>query len=305
MTGLAIDDTGQLFGYSSNAVPPLSSRFFRINRNTGAATAISTSIAAGPGSLEFVEGTQTMYLAVTGSDELYTIDRVTGATTLVGPFGVAGQLGAGLAYDPTLGMYAVNNTTPIGVYTIDLATGAAALVTPLTGNRVALTFVDGNPTPTTPSTSFCTGSAPGTTCLACGNNGALGRGCANSSFSNGALLEAIGVASLSVDSLVLRATNVPGPGLFFQATHVSSGQVTFGDGMLCATVGIIRLGIVFPTAGVAAYPGGSTPNPISVAGATILPGDIRHYQCWYRDAAAFCSEDTFNLTQGRSLVWGF
>jgi hypothetical protein len=79
--------------------------------------------------------------------------------------------------------------------------------------------------------------------------------------------------------------------------------ITFGDGMLCAAVGIIRLGVVFPTAGVASYPGGITPSPISVAGAPIAATDVKHYQCWYRDAAPFCGTDTFNLTQGVTLTW--
>jgi hypothetical protein len=78
----------------------------------------------------------------------------------------------------------------------------------------------------------------------------------------------------------------------------------FGDGQLCAAIGIIRMGVVFPTAGVAAYPGGLTPNPISIAGAPIAAGNIKHYQCWYRDAAPFCTVDTFNLTNGVSLTWG-
>jgi hypothetical protein len=297
--GLAIDDTGQIFGLSSGSAVSSVSRFFSINRTTGAATLIAVPIPAGPGSLEFVAATQTMYLASTISDALYTIDRVTGATTLVGPFGVASQVGVGLAYNPIFGMYAVNNSLAIGLYKIDLQTGAATVITSMTGNPIALTFVDNS----TPSTSFCAGNFVGTTCVACGNNGAAGRGCANSSFANGALLESSGVASLAGDTLVLTARDIPGPGLFFQADGVTGTPFTFGDGMLCATSGIIRLGVVFPTSGVASYPGGLTPNPISVAGAPIVANDVKHYQCWYRDAAVFCSTDTYNLTQGLTLTW--
>jgi len=32
--------------------------------------------------------------------------------------------------------------------------------------------------------------------------------------------------------------------------------------MLCAAIGIIRMGVVFPSGGSASYPGGTTPNPI-------------------------------------------
>ncbi|MDZ4772389.1 MAG: C-type lectin domain-containing protein [Planctomycetota bacterium] len=158
--------------------------------------------------------------------------------------------------------------------------------------------------PGTPAVSFCSGDAVGTTCLACGNNGGAGRGCANSSFPNGAMLATSGNASVSGDTLALNGTDLTGPGLFFQANGTSASPITFGDGMLCASAGILRLGVVFPTAGAATYPGGLTPNPITVGGGPITAGNIKHYQCWYRDAITFCSSATYNLTQGLSVTWG-
>ncbi|MBL8860199.1 MAG: hypothetical protein JNL28_16945 [Planctomycetes bacterium] len=166
--------------------------------------------------------------------------------------------------------------------------------------------------PSTPTTSFCEGDAVGTTCLGCGNNGAPGKGCANFAFVGGGQLAASGIAGASAgtDTLVLTATDITGPGLFFQADGVAGSPVTFGDGMLCATIGIIRMGVVFPSGGgVASYPGGLTPNPIHIAGGA-LAGQTKHYQCWYRDAGetspgvSFCTPSTFNLTQGVSLTWG-
>ncbi len=154
----------------------------------------------------------------------------------------------------------------------------------------------------TPATSFCDGSAAGTTCVACGNNGAVGSGCANSSFSAGGLLTNAGNASIGTDTLSLTASSITGPGLFFQASGLAGSPIAFGDGMLCAASGILRMGVVFPAAGSATYPGGLTPSPIHIAGSTSV-GDTRHYQCWYRDAVAFCSVSTFNLTQGLTLTW--
>ena len=61
--------------------------------------------------------------------------------------------------------------------------------------------------------------------------------------------------------------------------------------------------MVFPTASSATWPGGSNPNPIHVTGGTVA-GDVRHFQVWYRDAAAFCSASTYNLTQGLTLTFG-
>jgi hypothetical protein len=298
MHGLGVDDTGQLYGRTSGVT--LGTYFFSIDRTTGQATAIPNTHSGSFGSLEFVRSTQTMYMADLNLDSLYTIDRVTGATTLVGPTGITGSCGTSLAYDPGFGMYATNNSGTSGIFTIDLTTGTATLLVAITGNPIASTFVTD---PLTPATSFCTGDAVGSTCLACGNNGAAGRGCANSSFPNGAVLTVSGAASIAADTLALTASDVPGPGLFFQANGVVQNPITFGDGMLCAAAGIIRLGVVFPTAGVATYPGGLTPGPISVGGAPISAGDLKHYQCWYRDAAPFCATETFNLTQGLSLTW--
>jgi hypothetical protein len=155
------------------------------------------------------------------------------------------------------------------------------------------------------ATPFCLGDGTGSACP-CGNTGATGRGCASSSFGGGAWLSATGNAGASAgtDTLVLTAIDVPGPGLFFKASGLTPTPFSFGDGLLCATSGIIRLGVVFPSAGSASFPGGLTPNPIHVAGAPIASGDTRHYQCWYRDAVVFCTADTFNLTQGLTLTWG-
>lgn len=151
-------------------------------------------------------------------------------------------------------------------------------------------------------TPFCAGDGSGVACP-CGNTGATGRGCANSSFAAGAQLSSTGTPSIALDTVVLTATDIPGPALFFQSDGLSASALAFGDGLLCATTGIVRLGVVFPTAGVAAYPGGTTPNPVHVAGAPVVAGSTKHYQGWYRDAAAFCTTDTFNMTNGVSWTW--
>lgn len=152
--------------------------------------------------------------------------------------------------------------------------------------------------------SFCLGDGSATACP-CGNPGSPGRGCGSSAFGGGALLSASGYAGASsgTDTLVLTATDIPGPGLFFQSNGLAGAPVPFGDGLLCATVGIIRLGVVFPTAGVASYPGGLTPNAIHFGGAPISAGDTKHYQCWYRTVPGLCGADNYDLTQGLSIPW--
>jgi hypothetical protein len=156
----------------------------------------------------------------------------------------------------------------------------------------------------TPYTKSCTGDVVGTTCTACGNNGVKGRGCGNSVYPGGADLSVSGIASVTAvwDTLKLTATDVTGASLFIQATN-TVGPIAFADGQLCAAVGIIRLGVVFPTGGVASYPGGLAAVPIHTAGAPLAAGATRHYQCWYRDAAPYCTSASSNVTSAVSLTW--
>jgi hypothetical protein len=164
--------------------------------------------------------------------------------------------------------------------------------------------------PKVQGTSFCSGDGTGTTCP-CGNAGAAGRGCANFTYAAGAVLTGSGVAGASAlnDTLVLKATDIPGPGLFFQGDGTFGAGLSFGDGLLCAGGSIIRLGVVFPTGNEATYPGGLTPAPIHLAG-FCNPGDVRNYQCWYRDSGetspgiSFCTPATYNLTNGLTIPWG-
>jgi hypothetical protein len=40
-----------------------------------------------------------------------------------------------------------------------------------------------------------------------------------------------------------------------------------------------------------------------VRGLVAAPG-TRTYQVWYRNAAAFCTSSTFNLSNGLQIAWG-
>lgn len=152
---------------------------------------------------------------------------------------------------------------------------------------------------------YCFGSMFGTSCP-CSNNGAPGMGCANSAFSTGAGLRAIGAseATTTGDSLVLNALNLSGPSLFFQGTAAIAGGrgSSFGDGLRCAGGNVVRLGVVFPAASTATIPNTTSPAQLHVAGAC-SPGDTRFYQTWYRDAATFCTTQTSNLTNGVLVYW--
>lgn len=148
---------------------------------------------------------------------------------------------------------------------------------------------------------YCFGDGTGTACP-CGTVSASGNGCPSSIAVGGSNLSGQGFASISSDTLVLNCTSVPnGPGLFYQGSAQTA--VAFGDGVLCAGSGIQRLGVVFANGNHSSYPGGLTPNPVHIAGATSA-GDQRHYQMWYRDAdVSFCTASLFNLTNGLSVLW--
>jgi len=153
-------------------------------------------------------------------------------------------------------------------------------------------------------TAYCFGDGTGTACP-CGNNSTPGggTGCLNS-LGAGGRLAAVGVASISADTLVLQGTGMPNSSaLYFQGTtQAGAGAGTaFGDGKRCAAGSVIRLGTKANSAGGSQYPVGADPR-ISVRGANVA-GNVRTYQCWYRNAAAFCQPETFNLTNGWTVTW--
>ncbi|MBL8856932.1 MAG: hypothetical protein JNL28_00285 [Planctomycetes bacterium] len=152
--------------------------------------------------------------------------------------------------------------------------------------------------------AFCFGDGSGTACP-CGNESSIGAnaGCLNSLASAGKLVAA-GTASITADTLVLSGSGMPNGGvLYFQGTtsNASGCGIAFGDGLLCASGSIVRLGIHFNMAGASQFPAAGDAS-ISSAGLVAAPG-LRSYQAWYRDATAFCSSATYNLTNGWWAVW--
>ncbi len=156
-------------------------------------------------------------------------------------------------------------------------------------------------------TIVCAGDGSGSPCP-CGNLGALARGCANSANISGGMLHADGVASVALDSAILRGTGMPPVAsvLYFQGTSLQNGGagVTFGDGLRCAGGFVIRLDIETNQGGASSFPNAGDPA-ISVKGQIPTQGGVtRFYQAWYRDAAAFCAPSGFNLTNALRIEWG-
>jgi hypothetical protein len=156
--------------------------------------------------------------------------------------------------------------------------------------------------PTVPI-AFCFGDGSGTACP-CGNSGAADSGCPNSANAAGAKLEASGSASIAGDTLVLTGTGMPnGTALYFQGRMPINGGTgaLFGDGLRCVGSVVVRMGTKTNSGGSSSYPV-SGDTPISVKGADAA-GQIRYYQCWYRDSTPFCTTSTFNLTNALQVTW--
>lgn len=160
--------------------------------------------------------------------------------------------------------------------------------------------------PCDPGVPYCFGDGSGTSCP-CGNASPIGQGvgCLHQ-LGLGAKLRAVGLASLSADTLVLQGSQLPpfGPTLFFQGTTqlLGGAGALFGDGLFCAGGVTTRLGIKFNDGvGASQFPTMGDFS-VSVAGFQSGPG-LRTYQAWYRDSAGFCTHSGFNLSNGIQVDW--
>jgi len=159
---------------------------------------------------------------------------------------------------------------------------------------------------------FCFGDGSQATACPCGNNGAAGKGCANSTPGNqGALVVASG--NTVPDTIVLSASAMPSGStvIFLQGTQRASTGMMYGDGILCASGNYFRLGLKTSVGGAATYPEAADPA-ISVRSAALgdpvmSSGLCRYYQVYYTDpSTTFCPNppgNVWNVTNGVALVW--
>ena len=131
----------------------------------------------------------------------------------------------------------------------------------------------------------------------CANNYAPG-GCRNST-SVGGLLTAAGSGSVTLDNLVLTASQMP-PSVFavmFGGTAFV-GPLPFGDGLRCAGGGIVR----FTTPTLTSGAGTLTAGPGLAGGFGLLPFSTWTFQCWYRDPGGPCGGG-FNTTHSQDVLF--
>jgi len=227
------------------------------------------------------------YAMAPDSNAFLTDVTVVGSTE--GTLTVGGDFCAGFVH---LATHAIHHVDVIGGNAqIDVAINAS--YTSLNGMQIIQTSGGSGNT-------FCFGDGAGTLCP-CANNGSPDSGCANGSGSGG-ILSSSGSNSIASDDLVLSGSQMIGnqPGLYFQGNNAINGGlgIQFGDGLRCAGGGVVRLQVRFADAG------GSSATSISIATkGGCAAGDVKRYQCWYRDPASSPCGAQFNLTNGVEVTY--
>lgn len=141
-------------------------------------------------------------------------------------------------------------------------------------------------------TCFCPG--PVAPCA----NPYLTGGCENST-AVGAILGGSGSGSVSLDNLVLTATQLPTfkPGIFFGGTTLI-GPFPFGDGLRCTGGNIVRYSTVLNSGAT----GTMSIGPGLATSFGIPAFATHHFQCWYRDPAGPCLTG-FNTSNAFSVTF--
>ncbi|MBI5364525.1 MAG: hypothetical protein HZA53_15215 [Planctomycetes bacterium] len=154
-----------------------------------------------------------------------------------------------------------------------------------------------------PIDTLCFGDGTTRACP-CGNQGALGHGCAWHNRPAGAELTASG--SPASDDVLLTASGMPlsAPStVFLKGDQLLDTPTTFGDGLRCVSGTLIRLGTKTNVNGAAQYPTAGNASVSTRGGTPPGSGMIGYYQTWYRNAAVFCAPETHNVTNGVRIVW--
>ena len=155
---------------------------------------------------------------------------------------------------------------------------------------------------TEPGQSICPSAHANSGCP-CHLQVGVGGGCFNA-LTKSATLTSDGVASVSQDSLAFKAAEMPpGTGATLFQASASSAPMAFGDGLLCVTGSLVRLGTRFAPTGAIGWP---VPNTITLSAAGLVSpaGGEYFYQVIYRDSTpTHCTAATFNLTSAQKVVW--
>jgi hypothetical protein len=156
---------------------------------------------------------------------------------------------------------------------------------------------------------MCPGDGTLTYCP-CSPLGTAANGCPNSASAAGASLRAVGTPAL--DDVQFTLMNVPQSSLtmLVQADGSRTGNLRFGDGLLCLDGRLVRMWTRTASNGSVLVPDVGDPSVLmrsAVRGDPLMPGDVRYYQAYYRDVSpTWCpapTGGTFNASNGVRVVW--
>ena len=255
------------------------------------------SISADGRFVSFTSSASNLGNGSSGGPNCFVFDRVTGETVGVSvtPAGTAGNGTAGSSCLAAAGRFVVFESL------------ASNLVSGDNNFTWDIFLRDRAIAPTTP---FCLGDGTQSTACPCANNGAAGRGCANSSTSGGALLVISAFAACPDSATLTVGGLVPNALTLFLQGDAQIPGVVFGDGVRCVGGSSRRLYSVAATGTVARAPvPGYLPLGLQSAalGDPIVTGTSRWYQAWYRDAdASFCAAPQgglSNVSSGVRVDW--
>ncbi len=162
---------------------------------------------------------------------------------------------------------------------------------------------------------FATSCEPGVASVVacpCGNPpSGPDRGCDNSASTGGAVLSASGIAYLSSDTLLLRASGetATATSILLQGSLALGGGAVFGQGVRCVGGTLLRLFVDQAAGGsvIVPDPGDPSVSERSAAlGDPLAAGATRYYLMYYRDPVVLggCpAASTFNATQTGKVTW--
>lgn len=144
---------------------------------------------------------------------------------------------------------------------------------------------------------YCFGDGSGSLCP-CGNPGASGEGCANST-GRGARLLASGTASTTADDMLLTVDQLPAGSIaLLFAGHATPPAPFLGDGLRCAGNQAQRLGVRLASAQASAQWG-----PLLGVTGHWSSGQQRYFQVGYTDPIGSPCGTGFNLSPALSILF--
>jgi len=126
-------------------------------------------------------------------------------------------------------------------------------------------------------------------------------GCRNSTQQSCTLFSS-GTPSVTNDTILLRAENMPPvASAILTQSNGTGAAVPFADGLRCVSGGLMRMGAVTASGGVGTWP--LPGESISVRGLIPAVGATKYYYVYYRDVQNYCTAATANLSDTRRIIW--